>query len=190
MRCLDWSNMAKHYLFAGWWEEVNPMLRLNCVGFYFPRSSKIPPSSHHPMFSTSWLGFPAHVNQGWRGQNSKLWSSPFLWCFCKKKQKETCSRPLNLNSSRKKNRMHRKLIGSILYKQSCTAQGLAIKRAKLKHVFKRPVHTHCIFQGWPTCCSHDFTFRLLKVWARWPRWRVEGRPANEIMSLGQQNVLL
>ena len=109
-------------------------------GYFFPRSSKIPPSSHHPMFSTSWLGFPARVNQGWRGQNSKLWSSPFLWCFCKKKQKETCSRPLNLNSSRKKNRMHRKLIGSILYKQSCTAQKQAIKRAKLKHVFKRPLH--------------------------------------------------
>ena len=36
--------------------------------------------------------------------------------------------------------MHRKLIGSILYKQSYTAQGLAIKRAKFKHVFKRPVY--------------------------------------------------
>ena len=36
--------------------------------------------------------------------------------------------------------MHRKLIGSILYKQSCTAEKLAIKRAMLKYVFKRPVH--------------------------------------------------
>ena len=111
------------------------MLQLNRVVFYFSRSSKISPSSNHPMFSTSWLGFPAHVNQGLRGQNCKLGLHLF---FCKvfaERNKRRLAAATSTWTQARKNRMHRKLIGSILYKQSCTAQKLAIKRAKLKHVF-------------------------------------------------------